>query len=123
MTSTEDRTTVFGTLESGETVRKATITGGGLTVSVITYGAVIQDIRLDGYAPSLVLGFDNFPDYRKHSRHFGASPGRVANRIGGGRFTLDGADYQLELNEGGVTHLHGGKEGFGTRNWTLTALS
>lgn len=123
MASIEEQTEIFGTLESGETVRRATITGGGLTVSVITYGAVIQDVRLAGYGPSLVLGFDNFPDYRLHSRHFGASPGRVANRIAGGRFTLDGVEHQLDCNENGVTHLHGGREGFGKRNWTITALS
>lgn len=123
MASIEEQAEIFGTLENGETVRRVTINGGGLTVSVITYGAVIQDVRLDGYAPSLVLGFDNFPDYRQHSRHFGASPGRCANRIGGGRFTIDGTDYQLELNENGVTHLHGGKQGFGKRNWTITALA
>lgn len=123
MTAIGETAEIFGTLESGETVRRVTITGGGLTVSVITYGAVIQDVRLDGYAPSLVLGFDNFPDYRQHSRHFGASPGRCANRIGGGRFTIDGTNYQLELNENGVTHLHGGKQGFGKRNWTISALA
>lgn len=123
MAAFEEQTEIFGTLENGEIVRRATISGGGLTVSVITFGSVIQDVRLEGYAPSLVLGFDNFPDYRQHSRHFGASPGRVANRIGGGKFTLDGVEHQLELNENGVTHLHGGKEGFGKRNWTITALS
>jgi len=123
MTAIGEQAEIFGTLESGETVRRVTITGGGLTVSVLTYGAVIQDVRLDGYAPSLVLGFDNFPDYRQHSRHFGASPGRCANRIGGGRFTIDGTNYQLELNENGVTHLHGGKQGFGKRNWTISALA
>ena len=123
MTAIGEQAEIFGTLESGETVRRVTITGGGLTVSVLTYGAVIQDVRLDGHAPSLVLGFDNFPDYRQHSRHFGASPGRCANRIGGGRFAIDGTNYQLELNENGVTHLHGGKQGFGKRNWTISALA
>lgn len=123
MASIEDRAEVFGALENGEVVRRVTIAGGGLTVSVITYGAVIQDVRLEGHAPSLVLGFGAFADYLVHSRHFGASPGRVANRIGGGRFRLDGVEHQLELNENGVTHLHGGREGFGKRNWRLTALS
>lgn len=123
MASIDEQAEVFGTLQNGETVRRVTIAGGGLTVSVITWGAVIQDIRLIGHAPSLVLGFDNFPDYLQHSRHFGASPGRCANRIGGGRFSIDGTSYQLDLNENGVTHLHGGKEGFGKRNWTITALS
>lgn len=121
--SVEESGTVFGEMENGDAVRRVTIKGGGLSASVITYGAVIQDLRLDGYGPSLVLGFDNFSDYRLHSRHFGASPGRVANRIGEGRFTLDGTEYQLECNENGVTHLHGGKQGFGKRNWRIAALS
>ena len=122
MTSMIERAELFGQMDDGDPVYRVTITSGGLTLGVITYGAVIQDLRLEGYAPSLVLGFDNFPDYRQHSRHFGASPGRVANRIGGGRFTLDGKDYQLECNEGGVTHLHGGSKGFGKRNWRLVAV-
>lgn len=123
MTAIDDRAELFGKMEDGDPVYRVTIAGGGLTLSVITYGAVIQDLRLEGHAPSLVLGLDNFPDYRQHSRHFGASPGRVANRIGGGRFTLDGVDYQLECNEGGVTHLHGGSKGFGKRNWRLVAVA
>ncbi len=57
--------------------------------------------------------------YLAHSPFFGATPGRCANRIGDGKFTLDGKDYQLELNEKGVTHLHGGSNNIGTLVWTI----
>jgi aldose 1-epimerase len=93
--------------------------GGGLTAHVLTWGAVIQDLRLAGHQPPLVLGFEEFPPYLAHSPYFGATPGRNANRIGGGRFTIDGNGYQLELNEKGVTHLHGGSDGLAKRNWTI----
>jgi aldose 1-epimerase len=110
---------VFGRTDDGAPVYRVTITGGGLTAKVITYGAIIQDLRLDGHQPPLVLGFETFEPYPVHSPFFGATPGRCANRIGHGRFTLDGKDYQLERNEKGVTHLHGGLSGLGRSNWTI----
>ena len=108
----------FGFTATGEKVERVTISKGGLTAKVITWGAVIQDLRLEGHQPPLVLGFDKFEDY-KYSSYFGATPGRNANRIGNGRFSIDGHEYQLELNEKGVTHLHGGSDGMGKRNWML----
>ncbi|MXN47691.1 galactose-1-epimerase [Shinella kummerowiae] len=108
---------IFGHLESGEAVQRITITGGGLTAHVLTWGAVIQDLRLEGHDVPLVLGFDDLPSYLAHSPYFGATPGRCANRIGGGRFAIDGTEYQLERNERGVSHLHGGSDGIGRQNW------
>ena len=110
---------VFGRTAEGDTVYRVKIAGGGLTAHVLTWGAVIQDLRLEGHAPPLVLGFENFNDYPRHSPYFGATPGRCANRITNGRFDLDGKSYQLELNENGVTHLHGGSDGLGRRNWEI----
>lgn len=110
---------VFGQTQSGETVYRVEIKGGGLTAKIITWGAVIQDLRLDGHDAPLLLGFDDFDSYPAHSSYFGATPGRCANRIGGGKFTLDGKNYQLDLNEKGVTHLHGGKDNIAKRNWTI----
>jgi aldose 1-epimerase len=109
----------FGFTLDGEPVFRVKIAGGGLTAHVITWGAVIQDLRLAGHDAPLVLGFDDFDSYLSHSPYFGATPGRCANRIGDGRFSIDGKDYQLELNERGVTHLHGGSDGIGQRNWTI----
>lgn len=110
---------VFGTMPNGDTVEKVTLTGGGLTASIITFGAVLQDLRLEGHDAPLILGFDNLDSYLNHSPYFGATPGRCANRIGKGRFTLDGVDYQLELNERGISHLHGGSDGMGRQIWTI----
>ncbi|CAN7521783.1 aldose epimerase family protein [Rhizobium sp. LjRoot258] len=110
---------VFGQTKSGETVYRIEIKGGGLTAKIITWGAVIQDLRLDDHDAPLLLGFDDFDSYPAHSSYFGATPGRCANRIGGGKFTLDGKTYQLDLNEKGVTHLHGGSDNIAKQNWTI----
>ncbi len=115
----QTETEVFGHMPSGEPVHRFVIRGGGLTTHVLTWGSVIQDLRLDGHAAPLVLGFENFSDYLAHSPYFGATPGRNANRIGGGRFAIDGTPYQLECNEKGVTHLHGGSDGIAKRLWTI----
>jgi aldose 1-epimerase len=114
---------VFGKTAKDETVYRVKITGGGLTAHVMTWGAVIQDLRLEGHQPPLVLGFDKFDDYPKYSSYFGATPGRNSNRITGGRFALDGKQYQLELNEKGITHLHGGSDGIAKRNWQIVDLA
>ena len=110
---------VFGQTKAGETVYRVEIRGGGLTAKILTWGAVIQDLRLEGHEAPLQLGFDDFDSYPAYSAYFGATPGRCANRVGGGRFALDGKDYQLELNENGVTHLHGGSDNIAKRNWTI----
>ncbi|WP_320195728.1 aldose epimerase family protein [Agrobacterium rosae] len=109
----------FGLTATGEKVERVTISAGGLTAHVMTWGAVIQDLRLEGHQPPLMLGFDKFDDYPKYSSYFGATPGRNANRIGDGKFAIDGKNYQLELNEKGVTHLHGGSDNIGKRNWMI----
>ncbi|THV11878.1 aldose epimerase family protein [Rhizobium rhizophilum] len=111
--------TVFGVMPTGEAVEKVVLKGGGLTASILTFGAVLQDLRLEGHDAPLVLGFEDLASYLDHSPYFGATPGRCANRIGDGRFTLDGTAYQLELNEKGVSHLHGGSDGMGRQNWTI----
>lgn len=113
----------FGLLETGEPVELVVLTGGGLKAKVITWGAVIQDLRLDGHEPPLVLGMESLSDYIAHSPYFGATPGRNANRIAAGRFAIDGTSHQLELNERGVTHLHGGSDGLGRRNWQVVDQS
>ncbi|WP_337267821.1 aldose epimerase family protein [Oryzifoliimicrobium ureilyticus] len=109
----------FGTTAAGEAVHRVSISGGGLTAKILTWGAVIQDLRLEGHDAPLTLGFEDFASYERHSPYFGATPGRCANRIAGGRFELDGTTYQLELNENGQTHLHGGSDGIAKRVWTI----
>lgn len=111
--------TRFGQMPDGTDIEAVTIGSGDLTASIITLGAVIREIRLAGVDHPLVLGFDDLDSYLQYSPHFGALVGRSANRIAHGRFAIDGHDYQLECNEGGHTHLHGGKNGFGSIPWRL----
>ncbi len=91
----------------------------GMKVTVTNLGGAVMSIFVpdkDGAARDVVLGFDNPEDYFDNSKFFGVLVGRVANRIGGARFKLDGKAYSLEKNDGG-NHLHGGSEGFNTKVW------
>jgi len=110
---------IFGTTPDGDDIREIAIAAGDLSVRIITLGAVIRDLRMAGVDHPLVLGFDKLEDYIEHSPHFGAVAGRSANRIAGGRFSIDGHAYQLSVNEKGRNHLHGGFRGFGKRPWNL----
>lgn len=113
---------VFGLMPDGTPVRRYRLCGGGLTAHFLTYGAVLQDLRLDGHDSPLVLGFDAFDDYLEHSPYFGATAGRYANRIRDGHLKLDGQTYQLDTNSLGKHLLHGGARGIGKRVWELQDL-
>jgi aldose 1-epimerase len=109
----------FGKTPEGEAVDLFVLTRGALTAKVITYGAIVTEIHApdrDGKAADVVLGFDTLEGYLAGHPYFGATVGRVANRIAGGRFTLDGRDYALDKNNGPNT-LHGGKKGFDKVVW------
>jgi aldose 1-epimerase len=112
---------VFGKLGDGTEIDEVVITAGELSVSIISWGAVIRDLRYRGQ--SRTLGFERLEDYPAHSPHCGAIAGRYANRIAEGRFTLDGTNYQLDRNEGGRNHLHGGTKAFGKRPWQIIEAS
>ncbi len=112
----------FGDLADGSEVLQIRLTGHGQNLDVITWGAVVRDLRISVGAIEnrrVVLGLNSLEDYLHHSPHFGAIAGRCANRIANGRFELDGQSYQLTKNQTDVHHLHGGRFGFGKRNWTL----
>ncbi|HEX4769165.1 MAG TPA: aldose epimerase family protein [Lichenihabitans sp.] len=115
----------FGTADGAEIKEIMLRSASGATASVITRGAVLRDLVVpSSNGPQrVVLGLNSLEDYIKYSPHFGATPGRFANRIAGGRFTLDGKAYQLPLNEKGKTTLHGGPQGFGKRAWTLESAA
>jgi aldose 1-epimerase len=108
----------FGEFE-GKRVDQFTLKSDrGVEVDVINYGVAVRDWRVPvaGGLRSVVLGFDDFPAYESHSPHLGSLAGRVANRIGGASFTIDGVTYKLPANE--RTHtLHGGPEGLGRIVW------
>ena len=90
----------------------------GVEVDIIGYGVAVRDWRVPvkGTPRSVVLGFENFADYPAHSPHFGAVAGRVANRIAGARFEIDGKTYEVPANEG-PNSLHGGPDGLGRQVW------
>lgn len=110
--------TAFGTLPDGREVHSTAVSAHGLSISVMTWGATLQDMRLSGIDHPLVLGFPVLGPYlTAEGRYFGAIVGRAANRIAGGRAKIDGNSFQFDLNEAGRTTLHGGSDGTGTRNW------
>lgn len=113
----------FGKLSTGENVEAITLTNGkGVTARIITYGATLQALTApdrNGKFADIVLGYSDAAAYEKNANYFGVTVGRYANRIGKGRFTLDGKTYQLELNNNGVAALHGGTKGFDKVVWTV----
>lgn len=100
-------------------VQVATISGGGLTARVLTWGATLQSLVPDWQDFSVILGSEDPAAYRADLLYFGAIVGPVANRIAEGRFMLDGHSFALDRNEDDRTTLHGGTEGLGQRNWRL----
>ena len=110
---------VFGEIGGVPVLEVAIASKGGASAKIITWGAVVRDLIVPGgNGPQrVVLGLDSLADYQAHSPHFGAIAGRFANRIAHGRFTLNGRQYQLPLNQAGKHSLHGGGQGFGVRPW------
>ena len=110
----------FGRLPDGRAVELYTLTNAhGVEVRAMTYGAIITVLRTPdraGRLDDVVLGFDSLGGYLRGSPYFGAVVGRYANRIAGGRFTLDGATYTLARNNG-PNSLHGGERGFDKVLW------
>ncbi|MDK9697942.1 MAG: galactose mutarotase [Siculibacillus sp.] len=110
----------------GETVHEITLRSpGGATASIVTLGAALRALAVPlggGGMRQVVLGFDTAEAYADNPGHLGAMIGRVANRIAGGRFRLDGRTHDLPINEAGNT-LHGGPGGFTRRNWSIVAAS
>ncbi|MCH1625033.1 aldose epimerase family protein [Fredinandcohnia quinoae] len=108
-----------------EEIQQYTITNDhGMSVSCINYGCIITDIVTpdrDGKLENVVLGFDNVGDYIEHAPYFGAMIGRVAGRIKGAQFELDGHVYSLDKNEKD-NHLHGGKRTFHNVLWDATVI-
>ncbi len=110
---------VFGETAGGSPVQRVRIAGQGLAAWVLTWGAVVQDLRLEGVSHPLVLGFPHFPPYLESTAYFGAVVGRLANRIAGGRARIAGRVHRLDRNDGGRHTLHGGADGSGRRLWRL----
>lgn len=111
---------LFGTMADSTPVLVWTLANAaGVRVRVIDYGAAIMSIEVpdrEGRMADVALGFDTLDGYVNSRGCLGAVVGRFANRIALGRFSIEGAEYQLRPR-GGVHHLHGGPEGFDRRVW------
>jgi aldose 1-epimerase len=121
--TTSNAVRVFGKTAEGVEVRLYTLQNAhGLRATITNYGGIVTSLLVpdrNGRPGDVVLGFDSLDGYLHGSPYFGAIVGRYANRIAGGRFTLDGAAYQLAANNG-ANALHGGLRGFDKVVWDAT---
>jgi len=111
----------FGNTGSGRAVDALTLDNGILTCEVITYGAALRSLYVPdrfGNRRDIVLGYDTLEEYERCTAYMGAVVGRVANRISGGRFAMNGQTYALAVNDP-PNHLHGGTVGFSHRVWSV----
>lgn len=115
----------FGTAPDGKAVELITLTNAhGVELRAMTYGAIIVSLKVPDRAGELgdvVLGYDSLAGYVKSSPYFGAVVGRYGNRIARGKFTLDGTDYTLAVNNG-PNALHGGLKGFDKVVWSADTM-
>jgi len=112
----------FGTMPNGTIVKLFTLhNANGMSAKIMTYGAILTELRVPdrhGVFTNVVLGANTLDQYLRGFRAPSAIMGRVANRIAGARFTLDGVDYKLAANDG-PNHIHGV---FDKRVWQAKAL-
>jgi aldose 1-epimerase len=115
----------FGRMPDGRVVREHVLDNGrGLRLHAIDYGGIVRALYCpdrDGRDGNVVLGFANLADYLERNPNFGTLVGRYANRIAGARFTLDGKEHRLSVNDGAHS-LHGGAAGFGKRCWDVAPV-
>jgi aldose 1-epimerase len=110
----------WGRTELGTPVDLYTLTNGnGVVAKITNYGGIVTELLVPdrgGRMGDVVLGFKTVDGYLAGHPYFGCITGRVANRIAGGKFTLEGKQYQLAVNNG-PNHLHGGVKGFDKHVW------
>ncbi len=111
---------LFGKTNDGKEILLFTLNNDhNVSVKIINYGGIITSIQIPdatGKIADVVLGFNSVADYLGSHPHFGVIAGRFANRIKGGKFVLNGTEYQLALNDGN-NHLHGGIAAFDKVLW------
>ncbi|HVY06999.1 MAG TPA: aldose epimerase family protein [Burkholderiales bacterium] len=110
----------FGVLPNGSRAELFVLrAGNGIEAAITNFGATLTRLRTpdrSGAPGDIVLGFDDLDGYVDHRKFFGATIGRFANRIAGGRFILGNERYTLATNNG-PNHLHGGVSGFDRALW------
>jgi len=109
--------TPFGTTADGHAVHAFTLSAHGLAATILTLGAILQDLRLDGIEHGLTIGSRNLRDYEGAMKYHGAIVGPVANRVSGAQAKISGTVHHFEANVLGKHTLHGGTHGTHTRIW------
>lgn len=121
----EARQESAGKLADGSEALAITLkAANGVSARVLSYGATLQSLMVPGRTgkpADVLLGYDDVQSYEARPNYFGVTVGRYANRIAGGRFTLDGKAYQLPLNDK-TNSLHGGFKGFDKQNWKVASV-
>jgi aldose 1-epimerase len=116
------KTEPFGQTPDEQAVDLVTMTNpNGIEARIMTFGGIIVSLKTpdrNGKLADIVLGFDDLSGYTKEHPYFGAIIGRYGNRIGAGKFTLNGVEYKLAVNNG-PNHLHGGIKGFDKVVWKI----
>ncbi|HST92184.1 MAG TPA: aldose epimerase family protein [Brevundimonas sp.] len=115
----------FGLTPEGQAVELVRLEAGHLRVRILTLGAAIQSVIApgrDGERADVALGYATLEGYLNQSAYMGVTVGRVANRIAGGRFVLDGVEHRVPANDG-PNALHGGAAGLDRRNWEVVSLT
>ncbi|WP_375186656.1 aldose epimerase family protein [Sphingobium yanoikuyae] len=114
-----------GKLADGTAIETITLSNSqGVSAKILSYGATLQSLSgpdKDGKSADVLLGYDDLAGYVDHPNFFGVTVGRYANRIAGGKFSLDGKAYQLPLNDK-VNSLHGGGKGFDKQVWKVVSV-
>lgn len=109
----------FGNADGKDVTLYTLVNQNGLVMKVMTYGAIITELHVpdrNGKLVDVVLGFSDLAGYREKSPYFGATCGRLGNRIFEGKFALDGKRYAVATNDA-PHHLHGGNKGWDKVVW------
>ena len=113
---------LFGSLPNGTEVYAYTLSNNSIvSARIIDYGGIVVNLWVkdsQGNTADVVCGFDDIESYLNAGGNHGALIGRVCNRIGNSKFTLDGVEYQLFPNDG-KNSLHGGEIGFNQKMWSV----
>ena len=115
----------FGKADQKEVFLYTLTNSNGIVVKITNYGGIITSLLVpdkDGRMGDIVLGYDSLEGYLASSPYFGAIVGRYANRIAKGKFTLNGKNYKLAINNGNNS-LHGGLKGFDKVVWDATEMN
>ncbi|MGV8989520.1 MAG: aldose epimerase family protein [Cypionkella sp.] len=111
----------FGITATGEEVQRVTLKSDGLSAAIITRGAVLQSVRLDGVDYDLTLGSDDLADYEGKMRNHGALVAPVVNRLSDGKAVIGGKVHEFEKNQNGIHTLHSGPASTQQKVWSLIA--